>query len=75
MSATNPQFDHPSLFPVFKSERGIFMEDETIIGLDNDRDESAIPETDKKYGGYCRTVSYNILQNRPDTVPSSAEVR
>ena len=43
------------------------MEDETIIGLYNDRDESAITETDKKYGGYCRTVSYNILQNRPDT--------
>ena len=43
------------------------MEDETIIGLYNDRDESAISETDKKYGGYCRTVSYNILQSRPDT--------
>ena len=43
------------------------MEDETIIGLYNDRDESAITETDKQYGGYCRTVSYNILQNRPDT--------
>ena len=43
------------------------MEDETIIGLYNDRDEAAITETDKKYGGYCRTVSYNILQSRPDT--------
>ena len=43
------------------------MEDEAIIGLYNDRDEAAISETDKKYGGYCRTVSYNILQSRPDT--------
>ena len=43
------------------------MEDETIIGLYNDRDEAAITQTDKKYGGYCRTVSYNILQSRPDT--------
>ena len=43
------------------------MEDETIIGLYNDRDEAAISQTDKKYGGYCRTISYNILQSRPDT--------
>ena len=43
------------------------MEDEQIIGLYNDRDEAAVAQTDKKYGGYCRTVSYNILQNRPDT--------
>ncbi len=42
------------------------MEDETIIGLYNDRDEDAIAQTDQKYGGYCRTVSYNIPQNRPD---------
>ena len=43
------------------------MEDESIIGLYNSRDEAAISQTDKKYGGYCRTVSYNILQSRPDT--------
>ena len=43
------------------------MEDETIIRLYNDRDEAAISQTDKKYGGYCRTISYNILQNRLDT--------
>ena len=43
------------------------MEDEAIIGLYDTRDEAAITETDKKYGGYCRTISWNILQNRPDT--------
>ena len=40
------------------------MEDEKIISLYKERSESAISETDKKYGARCRTTAYNILQNR-----------
>lgn len=43
------------------------MEDGKIIELFYLRDQAAIAETDKKYGRYCRRVSYNILSNREDT--------
>lgn len=43
------------------------MEDEKIIALYFDRNEDAIRESDGKYGGYCRTVSFNILQNHEDS--------
>lgn len=43
------------------------MEDEKIISLYKERSESAISETDKKYGARCRTTAYNILQNREDS--------
>ena len=39
------------------------MEDEEIVELYWNREEKAIRETDKKYGGYCNTISYNILQS------------
>ena len=39
------------------------MRDEEIINLYWERQEKAIYETDKKYGGYCNTISFNILQN------------
>ncbi|MBQ9382880.1 MAG: sigma-70 family RNA polymerase sigma factor [Ruminiclostridium sp.] len=43
------------------------MTDEKIIKLYFDRSEDAITETDKKYGGACRSVAYNILGSREDT--------
>ena len=39
------------------------MEDNQIIELFWQRDESAITETGRKYGAYCRTIANNILQN------------
>lgn len=43
------------------------MEDKQIIDLFWDRDETALTETERKYGGYCRTIAYNILQSREDS--------
>ena len=42
------------------------MEDEAIIALYWQRSEEAIVQTDRKYGHYCRTIAYNILQNDDD---------
>ena len=42
------------------------MEDHEIIDLYWDRDETAIVRTSKKYGSYCHTISYNILNNNED---------
>ena len=42
------------------------MEDEAIIDLFWQRSEEAIVQTDQKYGRYCRSVAYNILQNQDD---------
>ena len=39
------------------------MEDQGIVALFFDRSEQAIVETDKKYGGYCYAIAYNILIN------------
>ena len=44
------------------------MEDIQIIGLFNQRDESAITETAKKYGAFCQSIAYNIL-----TISADAE--
>ena len=43
------------------------MEDEQIIKLYFARKESAITETDAKYGRYCTTVANNILHNNEDS--------
>lgn len=43
------------------------MEDERIIDLYFERNESAIAETANKYGGYCRSIAMNILQNTQDS--------
>ncbi len=43
------------------------MEDEKIIDLYWDRSESAITETKKKYGNYCKSIAFNILSNHEDT--------
>ena len=43
------------------------MEDRQIVALYNERSEAALSETAKKYGRYCRTVAYNILNNEEDS--------
>lgn len=43
------------------------MEDEQIIELYFGRSQTALAETSAKYGGYCKTIAYNILQNAQDT--------
>ncbi|MCR4779501.1 MAG: sigma-70 family RNA polymerase sigma factor [Ruminiclostridium sp.] len=43
------------------------MNDSKIIGLYFARSESAIAETDKKYGGCCRSTAYGILGSREDS--------
>lgn len=42
------------------------MEDEQIVALYWERSEQAISETAQKYGAYCASISYGILQNRED---------
>lgn len=42
------------------------MEDERIIELFNARDESAIVESELKYGAYCRGIAQNLLGVRED---------
>ncbi len=42
------------------------MEDQAIIALYWQRDESAIRETDAAYGTLCRGLSYNIVNNWED---------
>lgn len=46
--------------------KGDYMEDSKIIDLFWQRDQSAIDETDKKYGGYCHSIAVSILGNRED---------
>ena len=43
------------------------MEDTAIIDLYWKRDEQAIVETDQKYGKYCHTVAYNVLNDVEDS--------
>ena len=49
------------------------MEDQGIIDLFFKRSEQAIEETDKKYGGYCYSIAYNILSNREDSEESVSD--
>ncbi len=42
------------------------MDDEKIIAMYWARNESAIEETRKKYGKYCRSIAYKILGNGLD---------
>ena len=42
------------------------MDDTGIIDLYWARDERAVEETERKYGSYCRSISYRILKNRQD---------
>ena len=43
------------------------MKDEEIIELYFQRDESAIEQTDLKYGSYCNAIADNILKNKQDS--------
>ena len=43
------------------------MDDNRIIDLYWARSEEAIQESDRKYGPYCRTIAWNILQDREDS--------
>lgn len=43
------------------------MDDNEIIALYWRRDQDAICWTDRKYGGLCRKLSFDILGNREDT--------
>ncbi len=43
------------------------MDDTQIIDLYFARDEQAIVQTDRKYGGYCRAIAMRILANPQDT--------
>ena len=42
------------------------MEDREIVELFLQRDESAVSETEKKYGHYCYAIASNILHNQED---------
>ena len=42
------------------------MEDSRIVGMYMERDESAIAESQRKYGRYCFVVANNILNDRED---------
>lgn len=42
------------------------MDDNEIISLYWQRAESAVAETDRKYGGYCQAIAWNILENQED---------
>lgn len=42
------------------------MDDEKIITMFQERDESAIRELSNKYGPYCSKIAWNILENRED---------
>ena len=43
------------------------MEDEKIVSLYWERDESAIRLTEEKYGKYCYAIAYNILHSHGDS--------
>ena len=49
------------------------MKDQGIIALFFKRSEQAIEETDKKYGGYCYSIVYNILSNWEDSEGSVSD--
>ncbi len=46
------------------------MTDERIVQLYWDRDESAVAETQTKYGRYLTKIAYNILADREDSLES-----
>lgn len=43
------------------------MDDKEIIGLYFARSEEALTETAKKYGPYCHSIAYHILENHDDS--------
>ena len=49
------------------------MDDQKIIDLYWNRSETAITETDRKYGKYCYSIAYNILTNNEDAEESVSD--
>lgn len=49
------------------------MEDQQIIDLYWSRSETAIAETNRKYGKYCYSIAYNILTNNEDAEESVSD--
>ena len=49
------------------------MEDRQIVDLFFARSESAIKETDTKYGKYCFKIAYSILANQEDSEESVSD--
>ena len=43
------------------------MEDTEIIELYFNREEQAIKESENKYGNYCWSIAFGILDNKEDT--------
>ena len=43
------------------------MDDQKIVELYWERSESAVEETQKKYGRYCYSIAHRILNSEPDT--------
>ena len=42
------------------------MDDQAIVELYWNRSEHALSETSAKYGSYCYSIAYNILENSED---------
>ena len=57
----------PNRLKTFATEKGGAMEDTAILDLYFCRDESAIKETDEKYGRKLRALSRNITEDPGDT--------
>ena len=49
------------------------MDDQSIVDLYFRRSEEAISQTDKKYGGFCYSIAYNILTNKEDAEESVSD--
>lgn len=49
------------------------MEDQGIVALFFERSEQAIVETDRKYGGYCYSIAYNMLSSIEDSEESVSD--
>ena len=49
------------------------MEDSAILDMYFARSEQAIAETDRKYGSYCYSVAYHILEDRQDSEESVSD--
>ena len=49
-----------------RSEQAAFLPDDEIVSMYHARDEQAIGESARKYGRYCHSIAYAILQNDQD---------
>ncbi len=54
------------LFPKYPRTGGFPLQDEQIVERYWARDESAVEETARKYGAYCHSIAYGVLQNHED---------